>query len=108
MALCEQKHLEVVKKYVGKKIRLQYYIENNYRIDGTPQYNRILYVNGVLVYNQWLNYNRDLMNEHQALYWFGRDIGQFTKRANYYGCCDFDMNFVVTDKLIKLVEQEIN
>lgn len=108
MAMCERKDLELVKKYIGKRVFLEYYIDSSFKIEGTPQYNRILYVNGIQTYNQNLQRNnRDLWNEHYALFKFGRDIGQFTKHLNYYNRWDFKMEFVVTMKLIKLVEDEI-
>lgn len=84
-----------LEKFVGKNIKMSYYIDSSYRIDGTPQYRRICWINGNKVFDSKERLEKISWNEFSLLQKYAFNIGAYNREINCYGRCDLYYQFRV-------------
>lgn len=98
----EQK--QILKKFIGKKIAISYKVDRNYRVDGTPQFNPIVYVDGILSYDRYNDRENFTRKDWLALREYGKITEQVIKKANcMYGTWDFEYEFIVSNVILNLL-----
>lgn len=82
---------EIINKFRGKNIVMDYYIDNSYRIDGTPQYRRICKLDGRVVYDSKLGIEEISSKEFSELQNYAYEKGAYTREVNAY--CRYDLHY---------------
>lgn len=82
---------EKIEKFRGKNIAIDYYIDNSYRIDGTPQYRRICKFDGRIVFDSKLGIEEISQSDFTNLQNYAYEIGAFIRNVNIY--CRYDLYY---------------
>ena len=86
---------EILNNFIGKTICIERFIDDRYKIAGTPQYNNVVFINGNEVYNKLNKENKITREEVDALIDFGKRTGQYHKKVNAYNRYNITYKFIV-------------
>ena len=86
---------ELVKKFGGKNIYMEYYIDHSYRPygDGVPQYRRICKFDGRTVFDDKLGIKEITSTDFSNLQKYAYNIGAYNRVVNSYYRYDLTYQF---------------
>lgn len=92
-----EKLKELVKKFSGKNIYMEYYIDHSYRpySDGVPQYREICKFDGRIVYDSKLGIKEITSTDFNNLQKYAYNIGAYNRTINVYQHYDLTYSFRV-------------
>ncbi|MCM1556778.1 MAG: hypothetical protein NC087_04510 [Anaeroplasma bactoclasticum] len=103
----EQEYLNTLKKFVGKRVEIKHFIDHSFRIDGDPQFNPIIYIDGILRYDRYVDRENFTRADYQALEWYGKKTEQYKKTVNVYCYYDTYYSFIVSEVILKMLKKEV-
>ena len=95
--------LELMNKYMGKKIHLEHHIDYDYQICGNPQFNKRIIIDNKVV----LDLHKEIEVENISSDWarlknLCKKYGSYASAPNDVGggCCDTDFYITITKEMI--------